>query len=818
MKKLLLIIAVFSIELSSVSISAQEKKVVSETIASADGQIGPGNSIDLFVSVGNLKFRDFNKNGKLDIYEDYRKPIEVRAKDLLSKMTIEEKLFQLRTPWIGKSKLFTKNKFDGEKAIKAYPNGLGAVSRISEGNASLTKSKAPRATEIPDMANDLQGFFISKTRLGIPAIFAEEGLHGLLIKDGTMFPSALGMSSAWNEELTTEVFTLIAKEARAIGIHRVLGPVLDLGLDPRWGRIEETMGEDPYLITRLGLAQVKALQGNNGNPDSNHVISMLKHLGAHGQPEGGSNAGPVFISQRQLREVNLKPFKAAVMEGKALAVMPNYNEISGVPTHADRWLLTDVLRNEWGFTGVVNSDLEATGQLKDFHHIAATAEEAAALALNAGVDVEQTDHFMYTSLPDAIKNHRTTTETLNKSVLRLLELKFKIGLFEHPFVETNRASIVGSDEHRAVALKAARQSMVLLKNDNDLLPLDRNKVKKIALIGPNADQCLLGSYAHIPKNQISPLAAIKEKYKDIETVYAKGCQLTADNQSALGTTVLAPREENLKLIQEAVKAAKDVDVIVLVLGGNEKISREAVTPTIPGDLTNLELLGDQNELIDSLKTLNKPMVAFVFSGPPISFVHLQKTVPSIVQCWYLGQETGYAFAETLFGENNPSGKLTISIPRSAAHIPSYYYMKPTARERGYNLDSIDPLYPFGYGLSYTKYVYSNLKISKPTISDKESVNVTIDVQNTGSRSGEEIVQLYIRDKVSSVTRPIKELKDFKRIALNAGETKQVSFTITPDKLKFYDLNMKEVVEPGDFDIMVGPSSQKYDTVLLTVIK
>jgi len=802
----------------SLSTNAQEKNKAYTNEAGDYVSTNPGGTDDKFISVGKLKFRDFNKNGKLDVYEDYRKPIEERAKDLLAKMTMEEKLFQLRTPWIGKSKLFTKNKFDEEKAIQAYPCGLGAVSRISEGNASLNKNKAPHASDIPVLANDLQRFFITKTRLGIPAIFAEEGLHGLLVKDGTIYPSALGMSSSWNEELFSEIFTEVAKEARAIGVHRVLGPVLDLGLDPRWGRIEETMGEDPYLVTRLGLAEVKALQGNNGNPDSNHVISMLKHLGAHGQPEGGSNAGPVFISERQLREVNLKPFKAAVMEGKALAVMPNYNEISGIPTHADKWLLTEVLRNEWGFTGVVNSDLEATGQLKDFHHVAATEEEAAALALNAGVDVEQTDHFMYVNLPDAIKNGRTTIDNLNKSVLRLLELKFKIGLFERPYVDVNQTDIVGSEKHRALALKAARQSMVLLKNNNNLLPLDREKIKRIALIGPNADECILGSYSHIPRYQTSPLAAVEEKYKEIEVVYAKGCQLTIDNQSPWGASKLVSREENLKMIQEAVKAAKDVDVIVLVLGGNDKISREATLPTVPGDLSNLELLGEQNELVDSLKKLNKPMAAFVFSGPPISFVHLQKTVPAIVQCWYLGQETGYAFAETLFGDNNPSGKLTISVPLSAGHLPSYYYAKPTARERGYNLDSISALYPFGYGLSYTEYAYSNLKISKPAISAKESVNITVDVQNTGSRAGEEIVQLYIRDKVSSVTRPIKELKDFRRISLAAGETKRVSFTITPDKLKFYDLNMKEVVEPGDFDIMVGPSSQKFETVKLTVIK
>ena len=346
--------------------------------------------------------------------------------------------------------------------------------------------------------------------------------------------------------------------------------------------------------------------------------------------------------------------------------------------------------------------------------------------------------------------------------------------------------------------------------------MDQKKYKKIALIGPHADQCILGAYSHIPKTSITPLAAIKEKYKDVEILYAEGCKLS-QNRSNYGPTKMASHEENSKLIKEAVFKAKDADVIVLMIGGDDKISHEATTNESPGDLANLELLGDQNELIDSLRTLKKPIIAFVFSGPPISFMHLNNTVPAIAQCWYLGQETGYAIAETLFGDNNPSGKLSVSIPRSAAFLPDYYFAKPSARVRGYNLDNVMPLFPFGFGLSYTKYEYSNLKISKTSISTKENVTVTIDVRNRGERAGEEIVQLYIRDEFSSVTRPIRELKDFVRIALKPGETKQVNFTITPDKLKFFDINMKEVIEPGDFDIMVGPSSQNYDTVRLTVL-
>jgi beta-glucosidase len=768
-----------------------------------------------FITVDNRKFRDFNRDGRLDVYEDYRESIEVRAKDILSKMTMEEKLAQLRCPWMGKAKMFSRNKFNLEKAMAAFPHGLGEAFQISDGNAILNKKGAPEPSQMAISANNVQSYFINHTRLGIPALFADEANHGLVVKHGTMFPSALAMSSSWNEELLSQVFGAVAKEARAIGTHRLLAPVLDVVLDPRWGRSEENMGEDPYLISRLGVSIVKALQGDSDTSDAGHVAAMLKHLGAHGMSEGGSNAGPVFISERQLREINFKPFRAAVLEGKALGVMACYTEISGIPTHANKWLLTDVLREKWGFKGIINSDYNGTPELKDYHHVAEDNMGAAILALNAGIDLEQSDNFMYSSLPEAIEKGLIAVDVLDSTVLRVLELKFRLGLFERPYIDTSQTSVVGSDEHRTIALNAARESLILLKNDNKLLPLDKNKYKKIAIIGPNADKCNLGGYSHIPKQAVSPLDALKEKYKDIEIVYAEGCRLPVEN--GFVQSVVISKEENMKLIKEAVESAKDADIIILMLGGNSAMSREATRPEMPGDLANLELLFEQNELIDSLKALNKPMAAFVFNGPPISFVHLNNTVSAIVQCWYLGQETGYAVAETLFGENNPSGKLTVSIPRSAGHLPSYYYMKPTARERGYNFDDISPLYPFGFGLSYTDYQYSNLKIAKDQISKDENVNVTIDVKNIGEKAGRETVQLYIRDKVSSVTRPIKELKDFKKISLKPGETQQVTFTITPDKLKFYDVNMREVVEPGDFDIMVGSSSQQYDTVNLTVL-
>jgi beta-glucosidase len=571
---------------------------LSSVSSNAQSAAGSRDSTEKIIHIGKLAFRDFNKNGKLDVYEDYRKSVEERAKDLLSKMTIQEKIVQLKSPWFQKAQLFTKNTFDKEKAARAFPIGLGEILQISHGNNVLVAKETPNSSQIAVLANDVQHYFISSTRLGIPVLFQEEALHGLMIKDGTMFPSALGMSSSWNDELTSEVFSAIATEARAVGTHRVLAPVLDLALDPRWGRTEETMGEDPYLTTRLGVAKVKALQGNSASPDSNHVASILKHFGAHGQPEGGVNMGPVFVSERWLREVNFKPFKAAVMEGKALGVMPNYYEISGIPTHANKWLLDDVLRKEWGFKGTVVSDLMAVAHLKTMHSIAATNKEAGADALNAGVYIELTlSNAMMDSLSFAVKAGNTSLETVNKAVLNVLEMKLRLGLFEHPYINVNHTKVVGSEAHRALALKAARQSMVLLKNDGNILPFDRRKYKKIAIIGPNADKCILGGYSQIPRTSVTPLQAIKEKFPDVEIVFAEGCKLTVGGN--YGSVKLVPRNENIKLIQDAVMAAKDVDAIVLMLGGNDMISREATTPTSPGDLADLELLG-KSGVIDHL--------------------------------------------------------------------------------------------------------------------------------------------------------------------------------------------------------------------------
>ncbi len=753
-------------------------------------------------------------------YKNAKLPIAIRVKDLLGRMTLEEKVAQTQCIWSQKQKLYTNKDFDAKKAAEVLPHGIGQLARPNEGaGGDNPYGTGLRGKGMAEWTNKIQKYFVENTRLGIPVMFHEESLHGNQSKDATVFPTPLAMSSSWNEALMTEVYSHIAEEVRSRGGHEVLAPVLDITLDPRWGRSEETMGEDPYLVSRLGVTIVKAYQGDKEVLDKKHVAATLKHFGVHGQPEGGSNVGPTFADERTLRTVFFPPFKACVMEAKAMSLMPCYAEVRSEPVHGSKWLLTDMLRKEWGFKGVVVSDYGAVKDIETLHFVAPNAEQAALRAFSSGVDIETPDPYGYTSVLSLVKSGKIPMAMLDESVSRILTAKFRMGLFEDPYVDANYADqFTGNAEMRATALKAARQSMVLLKNEGSLLPLDKSKVKKVAIIGPNANKCLLGGYADVPKQTVSPLQALKEKYgKDVEILYAEGTRLTESGDWFSDKNVLASREDNVKRIAEAVEIAKQADAVILMLGGNEAISKEAWAASHMGDLTTLDLMGNQDELVDAIKATGKPTAAFVFSGPPLSIAKLDKAIPAIVYGFYLGQESGYAVAETIFGDNNPTGKLSISIPRSVGHLPVYYYHKPSAR-RGYNFADISPLYSFGHGLSYTTFAYKNLKISQSSMKADGSATVTVDVTNTGTRAGDEIVQLYIRDLVSTLTRPVKELKDFARISLNAGETKTVSFKITGDKLKYLDENMKEIVEPGDFDIMVGGSSLKTDVVKLTVVK
>jgi len=750
------------------------------------------------------------------VYKNATLPLNVRVEDLLSRMTVEEKVAQTLCIWNEKKKMLDDNKnFSPAKASSTgiLKYGMGQVARPNE--VKNKDSRSAKATA--EYANALQKWVLENTRLGIPVMYHEESLHGNQAFQSTHFPSALAMSSSWNETLYTEIYSKIAEEVRLRGGHQVLAPVLDVARDPRWGRTEETMGEDPYLISRLGVTQIKAYQGPGPVLGPTNVAATLKHFGVHGQPEGGVNVGPVTMDERTVREYVFPGFEACVKEGKAWGVMPCYNELNGTPAHANVRLLSDILRKEWGFKGLIVSDYDGVEQVQTLHHVSGDTATTAYKVFKAGVDVETPDPWAFPKLLGLVKSGKITKAELDTTVSRILRLKFLLGLFEKPYVDPDLADRkVGDAGMRALALKAARQSVVLLKNDQGLLPLDISKYKRIALIGPNANRCVLGGYADRPRQVVTPLDGLKAKLAGkAEVVYAEGIRLNDTGDWFDDVVKLSSKEDNQKRMEEAIALAKTADVVILCLGGNEATSREAWAVGHPGDLSNLELLNGQNELIDELKKLGKPMLATVFSGPPLSIQHLSQNVGTVLQCWYMGQETGTAFAETLLGENNPSGKLTISFPRSVGHIPCFYNYKPSAR-RSYHFDTITPLYPFGFGLSYTTYSYSKPVMSSSKIKNGESATVSLTVTNTGKRAGEEIVQLYIRDKVSSFTRPVKELKDFTRIALQPGESKAVKFTITPDKLAYYGVDLKKSVEAGEFEIMVGASSDKTESVVLVV--
>lgn len=749
---------------------------------------------------------------------DYRKPnlpVERRVSDLLSRMTIEEKIAQVVSLWARKpqqkdSGIGTdRGDFSVEAARVELKHGIGHIARQRE-------RKGPRESAI--FANALQKFLVENTRLGIPAIFHDEILHGHMAQGSTHFPQPIALAASWDTELITRIFTAAALEARARGGHQVLGPNLDVGRDPRWGRTEETYGEDPYLVSRMAVACVKAIQGEGPTIDDRHVIATAKHYAAHGQPEAGTNIAPANFSERILREVFFPSFEAAVKEAGIMSVMASYNEIDGVPSHANHWLLDKVLRQEWGFRGFVVADYYAIPQMQALHKVAANKAEAAQLAIEAGVDIELPDPDCYPTLAQLIAEGKVSEATLDRAVARILRAKFLLGLFENPYVDPDRAAqVTNSQTHRELAAEAARRSIVLLKNEGGVLPLDRGKIKSIAVIGPNADRAHIGGYSDNPGRAISILQGIRDKVGSaVKVNYAEGCKITREGGDWWAdTSHLSDPVEDEKLIAEAVQAAKASDVAVLVVGGNEDTNKEGWADNHLGDRDSLDLVGRQNDLVRTVMATGKPVIVFLINSGPLSINYIAENVPAILEGFYLGQETGIAAADVLFGDHNPGGKLPISFPRSVGQLPTYYNHKPTAR-RGYLFTSKEPLFPFGHGLSYTTFEYSNLKVAPETIGTAGRATVSVTLTNTGKVAGDEVVQLYIRDEVSSVTRPVKELKGFERVALAPGQSKTVSFQVTPDKLSFYDLNMKRVVEPGAFSIMVGTNSVKHLTAKLEV--
>src|SRR5262245_7607672 len=765
-----------------------------------------------------------HKSIRTPAYLDRSLSAQKRLKDLLSRMTLEEKAAQMMCVWQQKADTLVdaEGKFDLQKARNSFKhgNGIGQVGRPSDAAGGL------KARATAELTNDIQKFFLEESRLGIPVIFHEECLHGHAAVDATSFPQPIGLAATFNPELVERLFTMTAKEARVRGTHQALTPVVDVARDPRWGRVEETYGEDPYLVSRMGIAAVRGFQGDASFNDKEHVIATLKHFVGHGQPESGMNCAPANVSLRLLRETFFYPFRECIDKAGAISVMASYNEVDGVPSHANRWLLHNVLRKEWKFRGFVVSDYYSIWELNyrpetHGHFVAKDKREACRLSVEAGVNIELPEPDCYLHLVDLVREKELKERELDELIKPMLYWKFRLGLFDDPYVDpVVAAQVVGCDEHRQLALEAARETITLLKNEQNLAPLDLDKFKTIAVIGPNANRSLLGGYSGVPKHDVTILKGIKARVgKRAHVRYSEGCKITIGGSWNQDEVVPSDPIQDRKQIAAAVRVARQADVIVLVIGDNEQTSREAWNRRHMGDRPSLDLIGRQEELVRAMIATGKPVIVFLFNGRPISINYLNEHVPVIFECWYLGQETGHAVAAVLFGDHNPGGKLPITIPRSAGHLPAFYNYKPSAR-RGYLFDDVSPLFAFGYGLSYTTFSFSNSRLEKQKIKRSESTRAVIEVTNTGERAGTEVVQMYIRDLVSSVTRPVKELKGFQRVTLEPGETRTVSIEITPDLLAFYNINMKYVVEPGEFEIMLGNSSQDVDlnTLTLTVTK
>jgi len=755
-------------------------------------------------------------------YKNPKLSIEQRVADLLSRMTLEEKLAQIESAWgnrafVRETQPFLvdeKGAFVPERAQITLKNGLGQVSRPSENPGG---SGGPR--EMAELTNAIQKWVKENTRLGIPVMFHEECLHGHAAPKGTAFPAAIGLASTWDEALVHEVFTSVAAEVRARGVQECLAPVLDLARDPRWGRTEETYGEDPYLVTHIGLAAIRGFQGDAATIDKAHVMATAKHFAVHGQPEGGTNVSTGNYSERVVREYFLKPFEAAVKQGHVQTLMASYNEIDGIPAHGNKHLLDDILRHEWGFDGLVVSDYFGIAELQRVHHVVADNVAAAKLSLESGVDIELPFADAYPSLREQVQQGKVSQAMVDRAVGRVLHTKFVAGLFDDPFVDPAYAEkITNSPEHQKLALRAAHESIVLLKNQNNLLPLDRSNYKRVAVIGPNAGELHLGGYSNKPGRGVSIFQGIKEKLgSSAEVFFAEGCKITESlpewdaDKVVLGDTAL-----NTRRIAEAVSVAKKADVVILILGENEQTSREAWAKNHLGDRQSLDLLGNQDELAKQIVATGKPTVVLLLHGRPNSINYIAENVPAILDGWYLGQEGAAAAADVLFGDYNPGGKLPITVPRSVGQLPDYYYQKPSAK-RGFVDGSVLPLFPFGWGLSFTTFKYSNLRLAQDAIGAEGQTTVTVDVTNSGAVRGDEVAQLYIHQTVSSVTRPVKELRGFKRVSLNSGETRTVEFTLGPDELSYLNRDMKRVVEPGTFEVMVGGNSVDLITTTLNVV-
>lgn len=750
------------------------------------------------------------------LYRNASAPIAARVADLMARMTLAEKIAQIRTAWADKGKMIDDLAFNPAKASAAFPDGIGHVTRPSDkrgvpgisGAAGGTAARWRTPKQTVEFINALQRWAVEDTRLGIPVLLHEESLHGYMATEATMFPQAIALAGSFDTNLMRRVQSVTAREVRARGVPLVLSPVVDIVRDPRWGRIEETWGEDPYLCAEMGVAAIEGLQGPGKfeRLREGKVFATLKHMTGHGQPEAGNNVAPAQLSERELRENFFPPFREIVRRTSIGAVMPSYNEIDGIPSHANTWLLGQVLRREWGFDGVIVSDYGGVHELATLHHVATDLEDAAHQALLAGVDSELPEGMAFATLAEAVEAGRVPVSLIDTACARMLAFKFRAGLFENPYGDYTLAErITGNAEARELALEAARKGMCLLTNQGGALPLDPANMGRVAVIGPNHAIARLGGYSSVPKQTISLIEGLRQIAPQADFVTAQGVFITTSEDRSQSDVQLAPRARNLELIAEAVEVAKTADTIVLAIGDTEQTSREGFAKTHLGDRVDIDIIGEQNELVDALAALGKPLVVCAINGRPPSWPNVVDKADAVLECWYAGQEGGLAIAETLLGRNNPGAKLPVTVVRNEGQVPFFYNHKPSAR-RGYLFDDAAPLFAFGHGLSYSSFDISAPRPAKSRFGRDENLVVEAEVTNTGAMAGDEVVQLYITRTNVSVTQPVLELKGFERVTLAPGERRTVRFEIEPRRLAIWNRNMEEVNEPGPISLSVGNSS------------
>ena len=760
-----------------------------------------------------MKVKNNNKRIK---FLDSSQTSDTRIENLLSKMTLDEKIAQLSGIWV--YEVLEGKQFSYDKANVVMKDGIGQITRLG-GASNFDPPVSAR------MANQIQKYLVTNTRLGIPAIIHEESCSGYMAKGATCFPQIIGVASTWDPESAEEMGAVIKEQMRSVGAHQALAPVLDVTRDARWGRVEETFGEDPYLVSKMGTSYIKGIQDSDWKQG---VMATGKHFVGYGVSEGGMNWAPGHIPQREMCEVFLLPFEAAVKEAGIASIMAGYHELDGIPCHGSKELLTDILRDQWGFDGLLVSDYFGINMLYDYHHAAKDKDHAAKIALEAGVDVELPSTDCYGKpLKAAVEKGLVKESLIDTVVRRVLKIKFLLGLFENPYVDEEKTvTVFDTPEQRALARQIAQKSIVLLKNQGDLLPI-RKDITSIAIIGPNADSVrnIIGDYAYpchvealiemsknteifntpVPEkvelaDSFVPISSILEGIKDKvcrDTIvhYAKGCNVRGDSRDGFA---------------EAIEAAKKSEVAIVVVGDKSGLIEDC-TSGESRDRADLNLPGIQEELIKAVYETGTPIIVVLINGRPLSINWIAENIPSVLEAWLPGEEGACALANILFGDYNPGGKLPISFPRSVGQVPVYYNHKPSGGRSHWKGDYVEmsskPLFPFGYGLSYTSFEYNNMIIMPESISMDSQVEISIDIKNTGSCAGDEVIQLYINDMQSEITRPVKELKGFKRVTLKPGQKKTITFILSIAQLSFYNKDMKYVVEPGTIKVMLGSSSE-----------